>query len=275
MKEQIISERSGIGGSNMNICVAFSANWSKFVEVEIFAILKNSTMPTKIYLLTDDIEWSQMQKFKAITDYFNAGHEIIHLNAQSLYNDKITSTINIESRYTKYTLYRLLIPLLIEEEKILYIDADALVNKNLDEIYNDFDMEKYLIAGARDIYILPHYLNQIDFSSDDIYVNAGVLVINLKGIRELNLHEKWLEEVNNNFYPFHDQDIINKTCKNRVNVIDMKYNVSLSTGLNINADDIVVCHYAGTKNDTDWVKNLPFNEIWKKWEDDYVGIFRS
>ena len=52
----------------MNIAIVFSPNWSKYVEVELFAIYKNSTVPTKVYLFSDYIDDFQIQKFNCIAE---------------------------------------------------------------------------------------------------------------------------------------------------------------------------------------------------------------
>lgn len=253
-----------MGRTTMNIAIVFSPNWSKYVEVELFAIYKNSTVPTKVYLLSDYIDDFQIQKFNHIADHFNNDHEVIYINVQSIYESKIKTLINVESRYTKYTLYRLLIPYLINDDNVLYIDADTIVNRDVTDLYNSLT-DNYLIVGVKDTYFPIH------FSDTDAYVNGGILVMNLKSIRELGIHEKWIYEVNNVYHRFHDQDIINETCRGKVLALDYKYNVSLSTGLEINAEDIVIMHYAGLKTENEWVNSLPFSEIWDKWEKQYNG----
>ena len=60
-----------------------------------------------------------------------------------------------------------------------------------------------------------------------------------------------------------------KTCQCLIDNTDLTYNVSLSTGLNIDIRDIKIMHYAGYKPNSVWVNALPFAEIWYMWENEF------
>jgi len=263
----------------MNIVLVFSEDWAKAVAVELYAIFKNNPAPVKVYLVSDLLSESTLNEFSKVQKTFGEGYEYIYLNVEKLYNEFVPSTVNVDGRFTKYTLYRLVLPKIITDDRILYIDADAIVNGNLSDFFN-MDLEDNLIAGVIDSGIyLPQYkymLYNIGLTEKDPYLNAGVMLFNWKEIRNLSLCDTWLKEINAKLYGCHDQDVINMTCKGRVKTVDLAYNVSLSTGLGIKPEDIKIMHFAGSKETKPWTGSTkaPFYQIWNKWADEYRRVVR-
>src|SRR5690606_29404932 len=112
------------------------------------------------------------------------------------------------------------------------------------------------IAGAADIHA-DHYglRKNLNLAQTDPYINAGVILMDLKKIKELKLQDKWIYEVNRKLYAAHDQCIINYTCKGKIKLISNEYNCSISAGLDVPRDKIKISHYTGTKP---WVDgNVP------------------
>ena len=76
---------------------------------------------------------------------------------------------------------RYFIPKYISEEKVLYLDADLLVLKNLEDIF-DIDMKDYPIAAVMD--------------TDNQSFNAGVLLIDNGLWKRENMTEQLVNETN-------------------------------------------------------------------------------
>ena len=66
-------------------------------------------------------------------------------------------------------------------DKLLYLDVDILFNRDITLLY-DMDIEGYEYAAARD-----HYGKYLVYFN---YINAGVLLLNMKEIRRTGLFEK-------------------------------------------------------------------------------------
>jgi lipopolysaccharide biosynthesis glycosyltransferase len=174
----------------MNIALAFSPNWSKYVAVEMYAIYKNNPAPVHIYLFSDNLN-HEIGLFESVKNYFGEGYEYTYINMEQKYNELMPSGINVETRFSKYTLYRLMMGEFLPEtvERILYIDTDAIVNKNLEEFYY-MDMGENLLIGVADNGVEKLKL-QSGFAPEDKYINAGVSLLNLKRIRELGIDKQW------------------------------------------------------------------------------------
>lgn len=236
---------------SVTVCIVYSPSWAEHVKVEVHA-LRATNPGAKVYLLGDADGRLDL-----------AGSEF--LDAGALYRQRILSTVNVDTRFTKYALYRLLVPeLLRDAPKVLYIDADAIVDGSLDWLWEHGLEGGALVAGVRDVGILPRQLRAIGLTVDDRYVNAGVTLLDLEGIRAADLHHVWLREINARHYGCHDQDIINLTCRGRINLVGNEWNSSLSTGF---APNPVIAHFAGPAHEKPWVDGArPYNVgIWKKW----------
>ncbi len=257
----------------MNIAIVYSPDWSRYAAIEVYAIFATNPPPVKVYLVSDG---PCTVAFDRTVRLFGPGYSVEYIDMLPLYQEKITSDINVTSRFTKYVLYRLLFPYVIPEDKLLYIDADAIVNGDLTEMYN-MDMGDYLLAGVPDCGDEQYGLKQaIGLSPEDIYINAGVALMNLAKMRELQLADVWVHEANTKRYHCQDQDIWNLTCRGRIREIDLAYNVSVSTGMDIEPEQIKICHYAGAADMKPWANpHVPFREIWRKWAEQYVKATNS
>ncbi len=253
----------------MNIAIIYSPNWAEYVKVELYSLFKNNPSLIKVYLISD--EGGEIDT-KPMLEYFDDGYKIEFINAEDTFTKYITTNKNVSSRFTKFALYRLMLPEMIQEDRVIHIDADAMVVGDIRELWNMNIGDNY-IAGAIDIGADRYNLKRpIGLGINDNYVNAGVLLMNLKKIREDNIMKKWIYEANTKKYTCHDQCIINKICKDKISIMDNKYNVSISTGLNIVRDEVKIVHWAG--NIKPWTNsNVPFPNFWYRTNKEYKQLF--
>jgi lipopolysaccharide biosynthesis glycosyltransferase len=101
-------------------------------------------------------------------------------------------------------------------DKLLYLDADIMINRDIGELY-DIDVENYEYAAAPD-----HYGKYL---VNPGYINAGVLLFNMKKCRETGLFEKARELIRVKKLPFADQSaIIRSTTKKMRKLLPQKFN---------------------------------------------------
>lgn len=127
------------------------------------------------------------------------------------------------------SFYRLIIPQVLQKEhKCLFLDGDIIVDTDLRNLYLE-ELEDAYIAGVRDNEFLYNpesaiaHFNIYGFKNFKNYVNAGVLVLNLVKLRRDCLQTQFLKSMEI-FYPYMDQDILNKVCGEKVKLLDLKYN---------------------------------------------------
>jgi lipopolysaccharide biosynthesis glycosyltransferase len=106
-------------------------------------------------------------------------------------------------------------------EKILYLDIDIFITSSFNELFAlDFSTPicaelSSPAALARGSHLYGH---------DSPYFNSGVLLINVKKWKAMDLEHKFLEIGSTQCYPFLDQDILNIVFKNNWTRIGRNFN---------------------------------------------------
>ena len=125
--------------------------------------------------------------FEKVIKKYNPENRAVMVDVTDLYKKEFSGCPNESAYCSPYTLIRLLADLVPEmPDKLLYLDADILFNRDVHLLY-DIDVEGYEYAAARD-----HYGK---YMISPNYVNAGVLLFNLKYMKETGILAKsrdWL-----------------------------------------------------------------------------------
>lgn len=208
------------------------------------SLLVNSDVE-KIYFLTEDNDFPY-----SLPDY------IENRNIRSIV-PKIFSTNgpNYNTRWTYIGLIRAALTKVFPElDMILSIDCDAVVDKNISDLWM-LPMDSYYFAAAREPLLSYH--------KHILYTNAGVTLFNLKKIREDNKDNEMIYALNMKKYTFVAQDVMNEYCQNHILEISSDYNACDYTN---KTDNPKVIHFAGK---SDWqnedvvkkYRDMPWSEI--------------
>lgn len=120
--------------------------------------------------------------------------------------------------------------LLPDVDKLLYTDVDVLFRDSLSEMWQT-DMDGYVLAAVKGAVNLadkwewnstrPYWKHLADIKGG--YINSGIMLMNLSGIRERNLDEQWNAWSKEKLY-YQDQDILNLTCQGAIRYLPPRYN---------------------------------------------------
>ena len=178
-----------------------------------------------IYILTDD-SFTQTSKgcvSRCLKSYENHC-SITFKNVGTIFDNALLSISHI----TRPTYFRLVIPDLLKEEKCIYLDTDTIVASDLKELFNISLNNNYVAGVWHPGVVLFEWENVIprnaNIPSAEQYINAGVLLMNLKQLCKDGMVKKFLELIPRNM-PSQDQDIINSACYGKITFIPFKYNV--------------------------------------------------
>ena len=110
-------------------------------------------------------------------------------------------------------------------ERLLYLDADTIVNGPLDEL-SRLDMEGHPLAMSLDSLVRLHK-RRLGFSKDDYYYNSGVILFDMKKWRSDRCSERIANHVKNvrAWYPSPDQDLLNVVLKGEIMRLPAEYNI--------------------------------------------------
>lgn len=114
------------------------------------------------------------------------------------------------------TFARYFIPQFVEEEKVLYLDSDVIVTRNLKDLFK-IELGNHLVAAAKVVYGLEERFN------------AGVLLINNKLWKAENIQKQCIDITNNEHETLieADQTVLNRLCGQRYIVLDDTYNFQI------------------------------------------------
>lgn len=125
-------------------------------------------------------------------------------------------------------------------DTILSIDCDTIVDKDVSDLW-DFDISYYYFAAVKE----PH----LSMATRSLYVNAGVMLLNLKKLREDKKDDEFIHALNTNRYYFVCQDVMNACCQGHILEIPSDYNASDYT---VPTDNKKIIHYAGNRHWRDY-----------------------
>ena len=214
----------------MRIPVVFATdeNYLFYTCIAITSLAKYAAADTEydIYILMDEDSSDHALLGKAAQRHTNISIHIIKV-CKNLFQDVIINNKHI----TKATFYRLALCRLLDVDKCIYLDSDLIATDDLQELFST-DMNGYYVAGCRDIWI--------DMISEEEreerrkktgqiptlkkYINAGVMVLNVRKIKEDGLDHVFMKQLNKD-YLFEDQDIINVSCYGKIRHLPARWNI--------------------------------------------------
>lgn len=128
--------------------------------------------------------------------------------------------------------YRLLIPRLLPDyDRVIYADVDIVFRSDLSELFDKSLANEELVAGVREVNAynkaksvlkLHRYYEEIGCDVAT-YINAGVLVLNLKAMRDEGIVDEFIKHAGRK-YLTQDQDIMNIVCRGRIELLPLKWN---------------------------------------------------
>ncbi len=125
------------------------------------------------------------------------------------------------------TMARLFVGRLLPEQvkRVLYLDCDTIVAHSLKKLWN-YDLNGHVLGAVMEPTIYQTVKEKIGLGERDPYVNAGVLLIDLKQWRESGVEKRLLDfyrEKSGKLFAC-DQDIINGVLKGQICFLPPYYN---------------------------------------------------
>lgn len=177
---------------NNIINITYSGNNTAFRGIlhSILSTIKLYNNVINYYIITADvtdfkssyapINEKQIQVIRKAIKEVNPENEVYLFDLTKQYHDTLRFSKNNATEYTPYTLLRLYLDTLPVPDKLLYLDYDTMVCRPIDELFN-INIDSYEFAASLD------YMGR--FWMGPNYINAGVLLLNMKKIKETKVFE--------------------------------------------------------------------------------------
>lgn len=219
-----------MNNNNYDIPIFFSIDdgYAPYLAVALNSAIKNCS-PEHNYraiILHRELSLENQAKLSAL----EKSNFSIEFYEMEMGLDAITDRKSNYLRCDYFTLtiyFRLFIATMFDElDKAIYIDSDIVVLGDLAELY-DIDLGDNYIGACNDKSVadvppLARYMEEYIGVRRDEYINSGVLLMNLKLLREKNFDEHFLNLLNT--YHFDsiapDQDYINAICNGKIKYLD-------------------------------------------------------
>lgn len=237
---------------NMNILISVNSNYLDKAKTMLYSVYVNTKECITVYLLNHSLLNDELIEF----------NNFLHKKCKaklSVIDVKKTELDNLPIGDLNFSIemyYRLLAQFFLPEklDRILWLDADIIVLKDIKEFYNtNFDGKEYIVC--QDMCDGKQWVNEVKnklgLSKDNKYFNSGVLLINLELLR----HSSDMQMIVNkcmsmrDVLTYPDQDILNVMYCNRVKYVEpQKFNYQLSGAKDIDKKtikDVVILHYTG------------------------------
>ena len=218
---------------NIPVVLSTSNKFAPFAATLIQSIIDCSSPEYNydIICIEQELIPENKRRIKAIRKNDNVSIRIFNVKfSEFLRKSELNEYISVE------TYFRLFFPyLLTEYRKVLWLDCDTVVRRDISELFNT-DIGNYLIGATRDYNATallkgadPEYMR---FCRDELHIDgaysyfqAGVLLMNLHEFRQTLSFDEMLNQTQQCQYPYGDQDILNKLCVGKVHWLDNRWDV--------------------------------------------------
>lgn len=220
--------------TNKTIPIFFSIDdsYAPFLSVALKSAIDNSKSENnyRAIIMFESLSQDNRERLAGLaTDNFKIDFVEMNEGLETI-TDRLSN--RIRSEYFTLTIYfRLFIASMFPEyDKAIYIDSDIVLEEDIAELFS-IDIGDNFIGACRDASIdgiepFQSYVEQVVGVDRNDYVNSGVLLMNLKKLRDADFDKHFLFLLNT--YHFDsvapDQDYLNAICKGSIYYLSPKWN---------------------------------------------------
>jgi lipopolysaccharide biosynthesis glycosyltransferase len=203
---------------SVTVAYCFDRGYAGYAAISTYSLFANGNKNTQVYWVVPEEDQDAATKARYyFPDNLKTNITIIPAGISKFAHWKESY------HFTRGMYLRLMLPLLLTEDKVIYIDADTIVQNNLTELYQ-IELGECLIGGVLDP--AGKEESRIPRNAGDPYINSGVMLMDLKKLRlddsfqkSVHIYERFHNEAT---WP--DQCVINKYAEGKKFIINEKWN---------------------------------------------------
>lgn len=207
----------------MNVVYASDDNFAEIMGVSICSLFENNkdVVELTVYVLDDNISEKNKSKLDELAKTY--GREIQYRSIE-IVKPKLATLC--QQRGSLCTFSRLMLSQLLplNIDRVLYLDCDTIVRKNLLDFYNQ-SFDGKIVCGVLDC-ISKQHRTRIDLDEKAIYINAGMMLIDFQTWQKNAMDQKIEETINkySGHVPYADQGIANISLQGKIKLVHPRYN---------------------------------------------------
>lgn len=268
----------------MNVAYACNEAYIVHTAVSMISLFENNIDVGQIavYFIDMGISQKSQEELRSIAKKYHREFVILPFSEWEKDLPVETTGRHIKSVYAKIFFGRLK-----EIERILYIDSDTVIAGSIQALW-DTEMGTCAVAGVETINTMKAR-KRIGLSKDDLVINDGIILMNLRLWRKYGFEEKCMDFIRkwNGVPPVLSEGTINAICKGYIHKLGLRYNLT-SASIDFSAKEIekmtgsgyytqeevhlavknpCIIHYVTGFHDRPWNENSthPFKEEYLKY----------
>ena len=238
----------------MNILISVNTDYLEKAKTMLFSLRLHNNEKIVVYLLNHSLSQEQVGGF---SDYLRDKCQIDTISIDVKQTEFDNMPLG-EMHFSIEMYYRVLAQYLLphELERILWLDADIIILKDIRQFYNqNIDEFYYVVCADRspDSKSVKISKKQLGLKDDHKYFNSGVMLINLNFLRKQVLRSDIIQtsQLLSEKLTYPDQDLLNCMYSGKVKYADSEiYNYQVKDDPFISKDimdKIAILHYCGKK----------------------------
>ena len=227
----------------------------------------------RFWIITSGLSEKNQDALRSLAASRNARLEVMPVDVKRLHGAPVSGHITLA------TYFRIFLPELLPASvtRLIYLDADVVVRRDLAQLFNT-DLGDNLVGAV----VNPRFKrwDSLGMTPAMGYFNAGILLINLEAWRRERLQEQLcnLIETSASILKQHDQDALNKTIAGRWTRLDHRWNQQYSfflvgaRGLGLSPADYrrlttdpFIVHYSGSTKPWAFSDDHPLKSLYYRY----------
>ncbi len=236
----------------MNILVNIKRNYVPHLKAMLHSLfLNNPESEANVYVMHSQLTDGDIAALTRVAGQYGGGLFPIKLTGE------YDAAFDVSNHFPPEAFYRMLCATYLPEDvsRVLYLDADIIVNGSLEELYT-MDMKGKMFAATRDtLDFYPDFLfhkYELGMPHNAMYANGGVILMDAGKMRERVTPDMLIEKIGEirPYLHYPDQDVFNALFCEDITFVDYhRYNNRFVTerGLlsEIKPGCHVIIHFAG------------------------------
>jgi lipopolysaccharide biosynthesis glycosyltransferase len=228
--------------SIITIVLSTDDDYIPYLSVCIESIIANTTSQNNYDISILDGGVSDLNK-KYICSLSIKNVQIVFVDVSKYINSDNENIFTTTLHFSVATYYRFFLPNLFKNvDKLLYLDCDMVVLRDISELYC-IDIGRNYLGATRDIAVIQMVENEMpdakkslsslrSYITNDLglvdytdYFQAGCLLFNLKEMRQDGISGKFIKKLTELKTPrYVDQCIMNSVCNGRIHFFEQNWN---------------------------------------------------
>lgn len=242
----------------INLLVSVNKRFFEYLKVMTFSCCRHASEDITVYLLNQSLSAEDCDEYRDfLKTKCNAELVVIDLDGEIF--DNLPLGILSKEMYSRI-IAQFCLPK--ELDRILWLDADIVVKKDISEFYyQDFEDNYYVVCEELWSVMDNDYVRKIkadmDMNMDSKYFNSGVMLMNLDKLRKETAYNNIINTCvkYKDVLMFPDQDILNHLYEGNLKYQDWQiYNCQRTKAKElsaVNMNDVVILHYNGIRKPWD------------------------